>query len=158
MSDPSSEELAIAVAERAERLAAAIDEALVPWADALVRERAASAHVVLDDDRLAAALASLRRCATDVRALLVRDLDDQPTTPLSVLRSGSTMLTTLLAEHGVAPVDRDAFDEDRFPADRYALGPFAWSDLGPEVHDAGIGWGAAKAFAHRARHRTANEP
>ena len=39
------------------------------------------------------------------------------------------------------------------PDDVYAIGPLAWSDLGEEVHEAGITWGAWKAATVLVRRR-----
>jgi hypothetical protein len=58
----------------------------------------------------------------------------------------------VLRSAGVAPVERDDFQRDRFPDDAYDLVPVSFADLGPEVAEAGIAWGAAKAWTHRQRH------
>ena len=39
-----------------------------------------------------------------------------------------------------------------FPADVYGLSPASLADLSPDVVEAGIVWGAAKAFEHKRRH------
>jgi hypothetical protein len=49
-------------------------------------------------------------------------------------------------------VERDDFQRDRFPDDVYDLVPTSFADFGPDVADAGIAWGAAKAWTHRQRH------
>ena len=42
------------------------------------------------------------------------------------------------------PVARDEFERTSLPDDVFGVGPLAWRDLGEEVHDAGITWGAWK--------------
>jgi hypothetical protein len=49
-------------------------------------------------------------------------------------------------------VARDAFEQERFPDDVYGLMPASFADFGPEVGEAGLAWGAAKAWEHKRRH------
>ena len=97
------------------------------------------------------------RCRHDIvprlRALVVLDLDSQPTTPLEILRNAGSYPTAVLAAAGVAPIRRDDFDERRDPDDVYGVAPVAFADLGAAVGAAGIVWGAAKAHVHLARRR-----
>ena len=39
------------------------------------------------------------------------------------------------------------------PDDVYAIGPLAWIDMGDDVHEAGISWGAWKAATVLTRRR-----
>lgn len=98
-----------------------------------------------------------RRCRDEVvaelDALLALDIDAQPTTPLVVLRRASRFPTQVLEAAGVAAPRRDPFDERANPDDHYDLGIATWSDLGPEMAEAGVMWGAAKAHLHLRRHR-----
>jgi hypothetical protein len=87
-----------------------------------------------------------------VRALLEVDIDEQRTTPLAIVRQAVRYPTAVLREAGVPPVRRDAFAVEAFPADDYDLSPASLADLDPALRDAGIVWGAAKAFEHRRRH------
>jgi len=87
-----------------------------------------------------------------VRTLLVADIDEQRTTPLALVREAVRYPTTVLASAGVPAVERDAADEAMFPDDRYGLTPATFADLDPGLADAGLTWGAAKAWAHRRRH------
>jgi hypothetical protein len=48
-------------------------------------------------------------------------------------------------------VERDDAEARLHPDDVYGLVPAAFADLGPEVHDAGLVWGAAKAHVHLRR-------
>ena len=96
-----------------------------------------------------AAHAAGARAAAEVgarlRALLAEDVDEQRTSPLSILRGAVRYPTEVLAAAGVPPVRRDEFAERAFPDDVYGLTPAAWRDLGDAVQDAGVVWGAWKA-------------
>lgn len=87
-----------------------------------------------------------------IRALLDQDIDDQRTTPLSILREAVRYPTAVLRSAGVAPAERDDHDRAMFPDDDYGLTPASFADFGPQVAEAGIAWGAAKAWTHRRRH------
>lgn len=88
-----------------------------------------------------------------LRQLLSADVDGQWTTPLAVVRQAVRFPTEVLAEAGVPPLDRDRFTEGRFPDDPYGLTPASLRVLSPELAESAVAWGAAKAAAHRARHR-----
>lgn len=87
-----------------------------------------------------------------LKALLAADVDEQWTTPLTLVRSLVSFAGEVLADAGVPPVQRDTFETDRFPHDHYRLVPASLSALGEEVGDLGIAWGAQKALTHRRRH------
>lgn len=89
----------------------------------------------------------------DLMALLSVDVDSQRTNPLQVLRGSTLMATALLIEAGIPPVRRDEFEVRSMPDDMFALGPLTWRDLGDDVHDAGIQWGAWKAAMIISRRR-----
>ena len=87
-----------------------------------------------------------------IRDLLAKDIDEQRTTPLSLLREAVSFPTAVLRAAGVAAVERDGNDRAMFPDDDYGLTPASFADFGEEVSAAGIGWGAAKAWTHKSRH------
>jgi hypothetical protein len=89
-----------------------------------------------------------------LRIFLSSDVDTQRTTPLTIIRRHMTPVTELLQQVECAHAVRDPFDVSAFPDDHFAIGPHAWADFGDEVHEAGLRWGAAKAMAHRQRHRS----
>lgn len=139
-------------------LARAIDEAVAGWIEASVT-RAARAQLGSVPDALAgAAMAAGEVARLEVAAalgeLLSTDVDHQRTTPLTIVRRAADHATRVLRDAGIAPVDRDRFSEERFPADVYGIGPGRLVELSPSCHEAGIAWGAAKAHVHRTRHRT----
>ncbi|MSO14891.1 MAG: hypothetical protein CK521_00230 [Acidimicrobium sp.] len=89
----------------------------------------------------------------NLRALLVIDVDAQQLNPLHVLRASTSSATQLLQRFGVAPAQRDEYELRAMPDDVYSIGPLTWRDLGEEVHEAGISWGAWKAAMILTRRR-----
>ena len=85
--------------------------------------------------------------------LLVTDVDEQRQNPLHVLRTCVAPATELMKRHSVPMPTRDEFETKAMPDDVYAIGPLTWKDLGEEVHEAGINWGAWKAAAVLTRRR-----
>jgi hypothetical protein len=83
--------------------------------------------------------------------LLGTDVDEQRTTPLTLLRDSVSEPTRLLRELGAVPPSSP--DADRFPDDVYRIGPAAWSDVDPSLHEPGLMWGAWKAMTILARRR-----
>ena len=88
-----------------------------------------------------------------VRELLALDIDEQRSGPLSLLRSAARFPTRVLLDAGVPIPGRDEFLQTQFPDDVYDLGPAAFADLDPSLHQPGLIWGAAKAHVHLARRR-----
>ena len=138
-------------------LAEAIEQALPGWVERSVARLAIAFHGRVDDDVRAAATEAGRRAATEVgaevRDLLALDIDDQRTTPLSLLRGAVRYPTEVLRAAGVPPVVRDESQERLFPDDHYDLAPANFADVSPELADVGLAWGAAKAFTHLQRRR-----
>lgn len=83
--------------------------------------------------------------------LLGTDVDEQRTTPLSLLRESVREPTQLLRELDAVPPSSP--DADRFPDDLYRLGPATWSDVDPSLHEPGLTWGAWKAMTVLSRRR-----
>ena len=145
-----------AVAERAGVLAAAVEAALPGW----VERSVARLLVAWSGEADPAVMAEARRAGVAaqsavggrVRSLLEADIDDQRSGPLAVLRSAVAYPTGVLRAAGVPPVERDAFAEEHFPDDDYDLTPATFADVDPSLHEPGLAWGAAKAWAHRRRH------
>jgi hypothetical protein len=142
-----------------EALADGIEAALPRWVESSVaRISTAWAGSVPEEVMTAAADAGLRaqqEIAPRIRALLLADIDDQRTTPLAILRAAAVKYPTeVLRAAGVPPVQRDSFVEQAFPDDIYDLAPASFADLDPALQEAGLSWGAAKAFDHKRRHRT----
>lgn len=145
------------LAEIAGMLADGIEAALPDWVRRCVHTRCESAGVQRTDELEAATEAAAQRCrdqvAPAVHALLSADLDEQRSTPLTLLRAAVVHPTEVLDGAGVPPVQRDEFEVRSFPADRYALAPASFADLDPDLAELGLVWGAAKAHVHLARRR-----
>jgi hypothetical protein len=147
--------LAAALDEYAQALASGIDEALPGWVMRSVERimRAWAGDVPTDVVRAAERAAHHAQVETGaaMRALLAADIDDQHSTPLTLLRQAVKYPTEVLRQAGVPPVERDRFAEQAFPDDVYDLSPATWSDVDPRLTAPGINWGAAKAFEHKRR-------
>lgn len=83
--------------------------------------------------------------------LLATDVDEQRTTPLTLLRNAVREPTRLLRELGAVP--RSSPEPGRLPDDVFGLGPATWSDVDPSLHEPGLAWGAWKAMTVLARRR-----
>lgn len=128
-----------------DRLRIAVSEALPDWIRRIVE------HRVPDHDPMADSVeAVISAVVADVDGRLGKLADADPTAPLSgpleQIRQALGPVQDLLDELGAPPPVRDGFDARARPADRHSLGPMAFTELGSEVHQAGIEWGAAKAY------------
>ena len=137
----------------ADELAEAVERELPAWVMRSVERRLPpdSAGVAMDRAGAAGQRARLE-AGGRVRDLLERDIDDQDTTPLTILRAAVSYPTDVLREAGVPPVARDEFALEAFPDDDYDLAPATFADVHPSLHEPAIAWGAAKAFVHLRRH------
>lgn len=147
------------------RLAAAVAEAVPGWVVVSV-DRLADAWEAgggtLSGGRAAVraeAVEAGRQAGAEVGAELIRllaaDVDHQDTTPLAVVRAAVRHPTGVLRRAGVPPLERDRFAVERFPSDEYGLVPASLAAVDPSLKDVALAWGAAKALAHRRRHRPA---
>lgn len=141
MSDP--------LAEPSARLVGELERALPQWVEATVARVSGRDDI----DTAATARAVADEVIPKLRAHLALDIDEQRTNPLAVLRGAVPHLTRLLQQHGVEPPTRDEFAVRIFPEDLYDLAPATFVDFGEPVHEAGIEWGAAKAYVHLQRRR-----
>ena len=141
---------------QARALADGVDAALPGWVERSVEHLLVAYTGSADPAAMAAAREAGERARSDVgarvRALLETDIDDQHTNPLSILRQAVTYPTEVLRRAGVPPVERDRFAEEHFPGDDYDLTPASFADIDPSLFDAGLEWGAAKAWVHKQRH------
>lgn len=141
----------------AAELADEVVPAIAPWVRAHVVRIAEAWRPGLAAELDAATEAAASRAEAEIgsalRSLLELDVDEQPTGPLDVLRRLVPYPTEVLAAAGVPEVERDDHAVAVFPDDRYDLVPAAFADFGPEVHEAGLRWGAAKAHTVLARRR-----
>ena len=147
----------VRVEPHATALADAVEVALPGWVErSVTRIMAAWLGRPPDAGVVEAAREAGRRAGAEVgaqvRALVAADIDDQWTTPLSLLRAAVRYPTAVLADAGVPPVERDPFREKLEPGDLYDLSPATFADVDPSLAEPGMVWGAAKALAHRRRH------
>jgi hypothetical protein len=145
------------VDKQAAALADAIEAAIPGWVErSVARVRTAWKGELDDEVRDAAADAGRQAVAEvgpQVRALLEADIDEQGTTPLSLLRGAVRFPTAVLRAAGVPPVRRDEQQERLFPDDVYDLAPATFADVDPSLAEVGLAWGAAKAYEHLQRHK-----
>ncbi len=142
--------------EQAKALADAIEAALPSWVERSVARRLADAGRPVETDVAAAAADAGRQAADEVgpavRRLLEADIDEQATTPLSLLRGAVRFPTAVLRGAGVPEVVRDEYHPALLPDDVYDLAPATFADVDPSLAEPGLAWGAAKAFTHIQRH------
>ena len=144
--------------EYAKALADAIDAALPGWVVRSVERVALGTGLGADGDLRAAAAAAgdkaLAEVGGKVRQLLEADIDEQRTTPLSILRDAIRYPSAVLRDAGVPPVQRDDYSREAFPDDDYDLTPASFADIDPALTEPALAWGAAKAWTHKERHKT----
>jgi hypothetical protein len=152
----SAGEASAAFARYSGELVTAVEAALGPWIEASIAGRHPGP---MTPELTAEAAAAGARARAEViprlRDLLALDVDAQWTNPLAIIRTAVVYPNEVLANAGVAPVDRDDYDARINPDDLYDLGPATFADLGPDVHERGLLWGAAKAHVHLRRRRPA---
>ena len=135
----------------------AVIRAVPPWITKQVAE-IASLSINETSQEFTSALAdvaehTLQVVSKDLFMLLATDVDAQQSNPLHVLRASITSATQLLQTFGATPAQRDEYEIRAMPDDLFSIGPLTWRDLGEEVHDAGISWGAWKAATILTRRR-----
>ncbi len=144
------------VDDKARALIDGIDARLAGWVERSVQRVLVAHRGRADPHVMAAARRAGERARADivprVRALLMADIDDQRTNPLSIIRQAVRYPTEVLRRAGVPAVERDRFSEDRFPDDHYDLTPASFADVDPALFEPGVEWGAAKAWLHMQRH------
>jgi hypothetical protein len=134
----------------ADELVAAVEVALPGWVQRSISLRwdqwgGGELSPELTDAALDAAAAAVDDVVPPLRALLAQDVGEQQGNPLAIVRRAVVHPTRVLESAGVPPVQRDADAERLFPDDAYDLTPGSFGDLGEDVHEPGLHWGAAKA-------------
>jgi len=163
--DPSAVDAERMLAELGAALCARIVAVVPDWVeraveaiiDAWVATRPAGGvdREVVGREAQRAGATAAAEVAVGLQALLGADVDAQWTTPLEVIRAAVVYPTGVLLRAGVPPVVRDSFAEARFPDDVYGLTPASLGAVDASLTDPARAWGAAKAMAHKARHRPA---
>lgn len=138
----------------AAELADRVDAALDGWVTRSLTTAAAAGGVVLVTDDVPAVVEATRaEVMPELRRVLAADVDAGAGNPLAALRAGVGPMTSLLERCGAARPPRDEFLERQFPGDPFQLGPAAFSDVDPALHEPGLVWGAARAHVHLRRRR-----
>jgi len=154
---PDDPDDAAKLAAYAGALADSIETSLPQWVERSILAVADGAGVHINAElRRVSAEAGATAAAEEgvaIRALLGRDVDDQPTGPLSLLRGAVRHPTAVLRATGVARLPRDLEAQRLHPDDLYDLTPGAFADIDPALHEPGLLWGAAKAHVILARRR-----
>lgn len=141
------------LAEYAQALADAVEAVFEQWVIGCVESRLPLLTAPVRAQATAAAREAATTTMPRLRELLATDIAEQRSNPLDVLRSVVRWPTAVLHEAGVAPVERDEFDERAFPDDHYGLVPASFGDIDHSLHEPGLVWGAAKAHVHLRRRR-----
>lgn len=135
-------------------LLAAVDAAFEGWFRGRITAIASATGAAVEDaDAARVSAEAARWVSAELAGFLAVDVDEQRTNPLHLLRSASRFATGLLDAAGAARPVRDEFETRAMPDDVFAVGPLAWVDLGEDVHEAGISWGAWKAATVLTRRR-----
>jgi hypothetical protein len=150
--DDPVEEAERAFALLSARLLDAIGVAVGPWVIDRIRSRLPDGD--WPEDEVATAAQEVTTTVTsELAALFEQEVDQQATTPLSILRGAPVrVVTEVLERRGVPAIERDAGAIALHPDDPYDVTPGGFVDLSEEVHQAGLMWGAAKAHLHLRRH------
>jgi hypothetical protein len=135
----------------------AVNNAVPAWISSRVSEIASSSCDVRSVE-FTSALADVvektfKEVSKNLFSLLATDVDAQQSNPLHVLRSSTSTATHMLKGLRVPEAQRDEYEVRAMPDDVFAIGPLTWRDLGEEVHEAGISWGAWKAATILTRRR-----
>jgi len=142
------------LAAYADELYAAVVDAIPGWVRRLTTERAAAGGASVDPAALDDVSAETRDVVVpELGRILNADVDHGAGSPLAAVRSGVGPMTALLEQVGAAKPPRDEFVANAFPDDPYDLGPAAFSDIDPGLHEPGLIWGAARAHVHLRRRR-----
>ena len=135
--------------EYGEALHHAVNRSFEPWLTALLRAR--RGHAELPEEVLDAIHVASNEAVSNIQTLVQADVDMALSGPLEQMRQALAGLAPILDAHGFERPSRDPVESEMRPHDVHSLGPMSFMDLGAEVHEAGIAWGAAKAYLHRQR-------
>lgn len=132
-------------------LADRVEAAIPDWVERSLRARGGAAFDPVTASGVAVETAAV--VMPSLRVLLAADVDAAVGSPLASLRAGVGAMTRCLEAWGSPRPPRDEFQERQFPNDPFGLGPAAFSDIDPSLHEPGLLWGAARAHVHLRRRR-----
>ncbi len=130
-----------------------IEAAIPDWVERSLRARGGAAFDAVAAADVAAATAE--EVMSPLRMVLAADVDRAAGSPLAALRTGVGPMTRCLDAWGVPRPMRDEFHQRQFPNDPFELGPAAFGEVDPSLHEPGLVWGAARAHVHLRRRREA---
>ena len=135
----------------------AVNNAVPAWISSRVSEIASSSCDVRSVE-FTSTLADVvektfQEVSKNLFSLLATDVDAQQSNPLHILRTSTASATQMLQGLRVPEAQRDEYEVRAMPDDVFAIGPLTWRDLGEDVHEAGIFWGAWKAATILTRRR-----
>ena len=131
-------------------LQAAVADALPRWLEQVIGDRAGT-EAARSTDAQSVVAQVVANAFARLGELATADVEKPLSGPLESLRRSMAPVSDYLDSIGVARPERDPVDREMRPDDPHDLGPMRFLDLGPEVHEAGIAWGAAKAHLHLRR-------
>ena len=135
----------------------AVNNAVPAWISSRVSEIASSSCDVRSVEFTSALVDVVEKTFQEVSknlfSLLATDVDIQQSNPLHILRTSTNSATQMLQGLRVSEAQRDEYEVRAMPDDIFAIGPLTWRDLGEDVHEAGISWGAWKAATILTRRR-----
>lgn len=153
-SDPTLDDDEAQLAAFAVDLGDRVEAALGSWVQRSLVAAAAAGGAQPVPDEIPDVVAATRAVVMPkLRRVLGADVDAGAGNPLAALRGGVGPMTECLVAWGAAQPPRDEFLERQFPGDPYQLGPAAFSDVDPDLHEPGLVWGAARAHVHLRRRR-----
>jgi len=148
----ATDELAARWHELGEELATRVEAAIPGWVREQVRrileawtgDAPTRARCLVAAEESGAVVA--REVGAELRALLAQAPEAQRATPVEIARHAVAVPTEILAGAGVPAVERDAFEQRRWPDDHYGLMIHSLAELGDPRLDAGqLEWGVVKA-------------
>jgi hypothetical protein len=138
--------------EAGDAIVTGVEAALPSWVECRVAHIADAwgrldhgARAALDAQAEEAGRAAAVRIAEELRTFFATSVTEQRTTPLEIVRTATRDVTAVLANAGIPPVQRDAFDERAFPDDRYGVTPASLADLDDDLGPWQLAWGLTKA-------------
>lgn len=122
-------------------------EAFVAAFPGYIVARLAALRVTPGESVAAAVHRATTQLESELRELLTRPADAQTESPLELVRRATVPVSEALEEMGVRPIDRDDWDSEVHPDDRFGLYPATSLDLGEEAWHRHLDWGKEKAKA-----------
>ena len=152
--NPKNHDLAM-YQEHGLALVRAVDESIISWLNHKTSIILGTDALEKHGPEITAAISEVAANAREsLTELALGDVDAPMSGPLERIRQAMGPVHAALDGAGAPRPSRDRLDSQMRPDDIYGLGPYTFLDLGESVHEAGITWGAAKAYVHTQRRRS----